>query len=962
MVLVLFSMSAAMAQTEYATWVFGTNAGLTFNNGSGGILDTPRVILNLPIDTREGSSSYSHPCVGSLTLYAMGETAYDATGRVLDNGTVLSGGSSSSQGALWVRDVSRPLSVYLFIPPDMTDVSATGTQHYTLNRAELGADGRWKMVERDVVLDPRPGSERIAATHDAAGTGYWVVTQYTDSIARNIEFVAYHVTMSGIDPVKVVSRFISSTVPHQAGIMKFSINGKRLAMTSVDDVVIGLYDFDPSSGVVSQQRQITLAALPEWQRASFCYGLTFTTSGNFLYTSVRALGTDGITRSSIVRLSVPLLNFDQNVVPEQIYAATLTNPYPAALQLGPNGKIYFTFNDNVGDMAYTDDIGVAVNSMAHRFPGVSQPRLGLPTCIESTFPLPTPVLMCDLPSGTISISDICEGGCTDITQNIQGSPTQWLWSFPGGRPATSTDTIPPRICYDTAGTYPVTLIVRNDAGAVQITDTLTVRPAPNVEAGPDVSICVGGQLDLSAKGAVSYRWSPASLVDDSTSATPRTVPLTQRTVFVVEGTGSDGCVGVDSVVVTPGVLQGSITPDTVICMGEALLITASGGTSCRWLDDAAITSYDRTVTPTTTTSYVAIVSDQGCSDTLRVTVSVDSLPTLTTRADTNICGGGTIELLAVTDAPQVRWEPADQLDDPNSSSPTARVYVPTQFIVTATSASGCIRVDTMFVNVIVATSTVEYTESTCLGVPVDILISVPSPITWLNGASEVEDLGTGLHRFTPIRSTDYIGTYNSGADCPDTVRCSISVTESRTIVVQAQSTTAMVGQETEFNVIVRTDATGGTVEVTLPALRGIVWRSPWDTPFLVRVESLTQSVSVNGLVLLNGGQQRTIDVEALRTDGCTTVESMDGTLVVAGCALESRHVKFTEPMIVNAIENGVDITGQGRIEVSMFDIMGRRIMSYEGTNHLVVVRPHYVRSPVLIHVTCSEQSKHLMMH
>ncbi|MBK7032478.1 MAG: hypothetical protein IPH49_04260 [Ignavibacteria bacterium] len=71
-VFLLISLSAAHAQTEYATWVFGTNAGLTFNNGSGGILDTPRVILNLPIDTREGSSTYSHPCVGSLTLYAMG--------------------------------------------------------------------------------------------------------------------------------------------------------------------------------------------------------------------------------------------------------------------------------------------------------------------------------------------------------------------------------------------------------------------------------------------------------------------------------------------------------------------------------------------------------------------------------------------------------------------------------------------------------------------------------------------------------------------------------------------------------------------------------------------------------------------------------------------------------------------------------------------------------------------------
>lgn len=958
----LLVLSSAHAQTEYATWVFGTNAGLTFNNGNGGILDTPRVILSLPIDTREGSSSYSHPCVGSLTLYAMGETAYDGAGRVLDNGTVLSGGSSSSQGALWVRDVSRPLSVYLFIPPDMTDVSATGTQYYTLNRAELGAAGRWTMVERDIVLDPRPGSERIAGTHDAAGTGYWVLTQYTDSAARNIEFVAYHVTMSGIDPVKVTSRFISSTLPHQAGIMKFSSDGRRLAMTSVDDVVIGLYDFDPSTGVVSRQRQIALATLPEWQRASFCYGLSFTSSGNYLYTSVRALGTDGITRSSIVRVSVPTLNFDQTVVPELIFATTLTNPYPAALQLGPNGRIYFTFNDNVGDLAYTDDFGVVATSMAHRFPGISQPRLGLPTCIESTFPRPTPVLTCDLPTGTISATDVCEGGCTDITQNVQGSPTQWLWSFPGGRPATSTDSIPPRVCYDVAGTYIITLTVRNDAGAVQITDTITIRPAPNVDAGPDVSICIGGQLDLSAKGALTYRWSPASLVDDPTSATPRTVPLTQRTVFVVEGTGSDGCVGVDSVVVTPGVLQGSITPDTSICMGETLTITASGGTSCRWLDDVSITSFMRTVAPTTATSYVAIVSDQGCSDTLRVTVSVDPSPTLTTRADTSICSGETVELLAVTDAPQVGWEPSDLLDDPSSLSPIARVFAPTQFIVTATSASGCRSVDTVFVNVTSASATREYAESTCLGVPVELLINVVAPITWLNAASEVEDLGSGLYRFSPTSSTDYIGIYDSGGDCPDTVRCSISVTESRIIAVEMQSSTAMVGQIAELQVIVRTDAPGGAVEVNLPVQDGIVWRSPWDAPFLVNVDSLAQSVAVNGLVLLDGGQQRTINVAAASTDGCSTVETVSGTLVVAGCALESRQVKITQPLTVTVNENGINITGAGQISISMFDVMGRRVTTYDGTNHLEVSRPSFIRSPVLIHVASGEQSIHMVMY
>src|SRR5207245_1830277 len=84
-----------------------------------------------------------------------------------------------------------------------------------------------------------------------------------------------------------------------------------------------------------------------------------------------------------------------------------------------------------------------------------------------------------------------------------GNPTTWKWLFPGGTPAFSNQQNPDSVCYYTAGTYPVTLIVGNAAGS----DTLTVSPmiiVGNTPPSPVVSV-VGGDTLISSH-AVSYQW------------------------------------------------------------------------------------------------------------------------------------------------------------------------------------------------------------------------------------------------------------------------------------------------------------------------------------------------------------------------------------------------------------------------------------------------------------------------
>lgn len=70
---------------------------------------------------------------------------------------------------------------------------------------------------------------------------------------------------------------------------------------------------------------------------------------------------------------------------------------------------------------------------------------------------------------------VCEGGSLNF-QSIcsNGQPTAWNWSFPGGTPSTSTDSMP-TIQYNTVGVYAVTMTVSNSAGSNSLTRTAHVK-------------------------------------------------------------------------------------------------------------------------------------------------------------------------------------------------------------------------------------------------------------------------------------------------------------------------------------------------------------------------------------------------------------------------------------------------------------------------------------------------------
>ena len=103
-----------------------------------------------------------------------------------------------------------------------------------------------------------------------------------------------------------------------------------------------------------------------------------------------------------------------------------------------------------------------------------------------------------------SDSTLCTYDCINYTDKSTNA-TSWQWSFSGGSPSSSSDKNPQNICYLTAGTFDVTLIVSNSSGSdtlmsVNIIKVFASPPTPVITQHNDTLYC---STDPSY---TSYQW------------------------------------------------------------------------------------------------------------------------------------------------------------------------------------------------------------------------------------------------------------------------------------------------------------------------------------------------------------------------------------------------------------------------------------------------------------------------
>ncbi|NBV91146.1 MAG: hypothetical protein EBR91_03140 [Flavobacteriia bacterium] len=155
--------------------------------------------------------------------------------------------------------------------------------------------------------------------------------------------------------------------------------------------------------------------------------------------------------------------------------------------------------------------------------------------------------------------------------------------------------------------------------------TVTVNPSPNVSAGSNQSVCAGSPVTLSGSGASSYTWSNG--ISDGVAFVPVATQL-----YTVTGT-ANGCSNTAQVTVTvnpsPNVSAGA---DQSICVGEQVILSASGGNTYNWNNNVV---NGQAFSPNQTADYMVTGIDlNGCTgmDTVSVAVLQNSVSTLTQTA------------------------------------------------------------------------------------------------------------------------------------------------------------------------------------------------------------------------------------------------------------------------------------------------------------------------------------------
>jgi gliding motility-associated-like protein len=303
---------------------------------------------------------------------------------------------------------------------------------------------------------------------------------------------------------------------------------------------------------------------------------------------------------------------------------------------------------------------------------------------------------------------LCAGETATFTSSATiTNGVQWNWDFKNGQMATIQN--PATQTYNTAGSYPVTLIVNNQGCFDTAVHVLTVNALPVIQLSPaQPKVCLGNSIQLSATGGTAYQWTPAVGLSDPQIASPLASPAV-TTGYRVLVTNQYGCKKTDSITVT--VVQPfslNAKTDYTICENESVQLVAAGAASYKWINNtqglSSTTSGTVSAKPTATTTYTVVGYDaENCfTDTININVVVNQRPVVTAGPDVQSLPGNAVQLNASgsADVTSYMWRPPDFLSCVQCASPVSTTNKTITYIVDVTNDKNCMASDSVTIQVL----------------------------------------------------------------------------------------------------------------------------------------------------------------------------------------------------------------------------------------------------------------------
>lgn len=243
------------------------------------------------------------------------------------------------------------------------------------------------------------------------------------------------------------------------------------------------------------------------------------------------------------------------------------------------------------------------------------------------------VIKLDLEISAVSVEIVGSGsisGCAPFEAEFDAdlvNASSFIWYFGDGDTSLLQN---PTHTYSDPGVYEVLLIGTDtsfctgeaftDTAIVTVTVSLLTDAA---EAGIGGHLCPGDSIQIGTDTipGFTYSWDPPLHLSDPTAANPFANP-TEETWYHLTILNSANCEDRDSVLIT--VFNITAFPDTTLCTGDSILVTAVGGSSFSWSPTAGVsnpTASSTFITAGFNDNYVVTASDGTCQDTAQVTLA-----------------------------------------------------------------------------------------------------------------------------------------------------------------------------------------------------------------------------------------------------------------------------------------------------------------------------------------------------
>ncbi len=319
----------------------------------------------------------------------------------------------------------------------------------------------------------------------------------------------------------------------------------------------------------------------------------------------------------------------------------------------------------------------------------------------------------------------------------------------------------------------------------------------------------------------------------------------------------DAALTADTLMVTVSVTPpptALITGTAVICKGQNTTLTASGGGSYLWNTNAVSNAV--TVSPISDSIYSVIVSNNGCSDTARVTINVNVPPIAAISGSSIICSGQNT-ILTASGSGTYSW---------NTGAASAAIIVApmasTPYTVIVTNSSGCSDTASQIVTVNTSPIAVINGNNTiCIGQSTILTAGGGTLFNWNTGAN------SSSISVAPIAATTYGITVTNASGCTDTA--------SHTVAVNTYPIASITG-----NAVI---CKGNNTALTASGGATYLWNTGETTPSII-ISPLSNSI--DSVIVSNGPCSDTVFIN-IAVNNTPTAHAGTNTVIVSG---DSAHL------------------------------------------------------------------------